>query len=55
MRRDYPQRQGSQGFGTAQSQSAVGQEMTQFVPSPLIMGLGNQYQSEGATPAPNTS
>ena len=24
MRRDYPQRQGSQGFGTAQSQSAVG-------------------------------
>ena len=28
MRRDCPQRQGSQGFGTAQSQLAVGQEMT---------------------------
>ena len=28
MRRDYPQRQGSQGFGTAQSQSAVRQENT---------------------------
>ena len=26
IRRDYPQRQGSQGFGTTQSQSAVGQE-----------------------------
>ena len=27
MRRDCPQRQGSQGFGTTQSQSVVGQEM----------------------------
>ena len=26
MRRDFPQRQGSQGFGTAQSQSVAGQE-----------------------------
>ena len=26
MRRDYPQRQGSQGFGTSQSQSVAGQE-----------------------------
>ena len=55
MRRDCPQRQGSQGFGTTQSQSAVGQEMTQFIPPPPSMGQGNQYQFQGATPAPNTS
>ena len=55
MRRDCPQRQGSQGFGTAQSQSAVGQERTQFVPPPLSMGQGNQYQFQGAAPAPSTS
>ena len=54
MRRDFPQRQGSQGFGIAQSQSAVGQEMTQFVPLPSSMGQGNQYQFQGAAPAPNT-
>ena len=28
MRGNFPQRQGSQGFGTTQSQSAVGQERT---------------------------
>ena len=33
MRRDCPQRQGSQSYGTAQSQSSVGQVRTQFVPS----------------------
>ena len=32
MRKDCPQRQGSQGFGTAQSQSVVGQERIQYVP-----------------------
>ena len=32
MRRDCPQRHGSQGFGTAQSQSAVGQERIQYIP-----------------------
>ena len=32
MRRDCPQRQGSQGFGTAQSQSVAGQERIQYVP-----------------------
>ena len=32
MRRDCPQRQGSQGFGTAQSKSAVGQERVQYIP-----------------------
>ena len=55
MRRDCPQRQGSQGFRTTQSQSAVGQERTQFVPPPPSMDQGNQYQFQGATPAPNTS
>ena len=55
MRRDCPQRQGSQGFGTAQSQSAVGQERTRFVPPPPSMGQGNKYQFQGATPAHRTS
>ena len=32
LRRDCPQRQGFQGFGTTQSQSTVGQEMIQFIP-----------------------
>ena len=32
MRRDCPQRQGSQGFGTAQSQSVLGQERIQYIP-----------------------
>ena len=32
MRRDFPQRQGSQGFGTAQSQSVIGQQRIQYVP-----------------------
>ena len=32
MRRDCPQRQGSQGFGTSQSQSVAGQERIQYVP-----------------------
>ena len=32
MRRDCPQRQGSQGFGTSQSQSVVGQERIQYIP-----------------------
>ena len=32
MRRDFPQRQGSQGFGTAQSQTIAEQERIQYVP-----------------------
>ena len=55
MRRDCPQRQGSQGFGTAQSQSAVEQERTQFIPPPPNMGKGNKYQFQGATLTPSTS
>ena len=45
MKQDCPQRQGSQGFGTAQSQSSVGQTRTQFVPPPPSMGQRNQYHS----------
>ena len=45
VRRDCPQRQGSQGFGTAQSQSSVGQARTQFVPSQPIGGQRDQYKS----------
>ena len=33
MRRDCPQRLGSRNYGTAQSQSSVGQARAQFVPS----------------------
>ena len=47
MKRDCPQRQGSRGFGTVQSQSAAGQERTQFVsPNP---GMSQRDES------PNTS
>ena len=53
-RRDCPQRQGSQDFGIAQSQSVVGHERTRFVPPPPSMGQGNQYQFQGAAPAPST-
>ena len=52
---DYPQRQGFRGLGTAQSQSVVRQERTQFVPPPPSMSQGNQYQFQGAAPAPSTS
>ena len=54
MRRDCPQRQGSQGFGTAQSQTAVEQERivhsstAQYRPE-------NQFQFQGATRAPPVS
>ena len=54
MRRDCPQRQGSQGFATAQSQSAVGKERTQSIPPLPSMGQGNKYQFQGAALAHNT-
>ena len=41
MRRDYPQRQGSQGFGVAHSQSSMGQARTQCIPPPLSTGQRN--------------
>ena len=41
MRRDCPQRRGSQSYGTAQSQSSVGQVRTQFVPSHPVRARGS--------------
>ena len=55
MRRDFPQRQGSQSHGTPHSQSSVGHTQTQYVPSYPSMGQGNRYQSQGATRAPVVS
>ena len=40
----FPQRQGSQDFGTIQSQLAVGQESMQFIPSDPSTGQRNQFQ-----------
>ena len=55
MRRDYPQRQGSQGFGTAQSQSVVGQERIQHIPLQHGTGQRSQSQFQGATRTPPIS
>ena len=55
MRRDCPQRQGSQGFGTAQSQSVAGQERIQYVPPQHGTGQRSQSQFQGATRAPHIS
>ena len=55
MRRDCPQRQGSQGFGTAQSQSVAGQERIQYVPPQHSIGQRSQSQFQGATWAPHIS
>ena len=55
MRRDYPQRQGSQGFGTAQSQSVPGQERIHYVPPQHGTGQRSQSQFRGATRAPHIS
>ena len=55
MKRDCPQRQGSQGFGTAQSQSVVGQERIQYVPPQPGTGQRSQFQFQGATRAPPVS
>ena len=52
MRRDYPQRQGSQDFGTAQSQLAIGLEKVKFIPPHPSGGQRNQFQSQGAIRAP---
>ena len=55
MRRDCPRRQGSQGFGTAQSQSVAGQERIQYVPPQHSTGQRSQSQFQGATRAPHIS
>ena len=47
MRRDCPQRQGSRGLGTVQSQSAEKQEQIQFV-SPYL-SMGQKDQSPGTS------
>ena len=53
MRRDCPQRQGSQGIGTTQSQLAVEQERVQFIPPHPSTGQKNQFQFRGAIRAPS--
>ena len=55
MRRDCPQRQGSQGFGTTQSQSVVGQKRIQYIPPQHSIGQRGQSQFQGATRAPHIS
>ena len=55
VRLDCPQRQGSQDFGTAQSQLAVEQESIQFIPPYASMGQRNQFQSRGAIQAPSAA
>ena len=52
MRRDCPQRQGSQGFGIAQPQSVVGQERIQYVPPQPDTGQRSHFRFQGATRAP---
>ena len=55
MRRDFPQRRGSQGVGTAQSQLAVEQESIQFIPPHPSTGQRNQFQFRGAIRAPSAA
>ena len=55
MKRDCPQRHGSQGFGTARSQSVAEQERIQYVPLQRGIGQRGQSQFQGATRAPHIS
>ena len=55
MRRDCPQRMGSQGFGTSQSQSVAGQERIQYIPPQHDTCQRGQSQFQGATRAPHIS
>ena len=55
VRRDCPQRQGSQDFGTAQSKLAVEQESVQFIPPHPGTGKRNQFQFRSAIRAPSTA
>ena len=55
MRRDFPHRQGSQGFGIAHSQSVTGQKRIQYVPPQHGTGPRSQSQFQGATRAPPIS
>ena len=55
VRRNCPQRQGSQGVGTVQSQLAVEQESIQLVPPHPSKGQRNQFQFWGAIRAPSVA
>ena len=55
MRRNCPQRQGSQALGTAQSQLAIEQKSIQFISPHTSMGKRNQFQSQGAIQAPSAA
>ena len=55
VRRNCPQRQGSQGVGIAQSQLAVEQESIQFIPPHPSTGQRNQFQFRGAIRAPSAT
>ena len=55
MRQDCPQRQGSQGIGTAQSQLVVEHESIQFIPPHPSTGQRNQFQFRGAIRAPSAA
>ena len=46
-----PQGHGSQGYGTMQSQLAVGQESIQFIPPHPSTGQRNQFLFRGAIQA----
>ena len=47
----FPQRQGSQDFGTMQSQLVVEHDSIQFVPPHPSTGQRNQFQFQGAIQA----
>ena len=49
------QRQGSQDFGTMQSQFSVGQESIQFIPPHPTTGQRNYFQFQGAIQALSTA
>ena len=55
VRRDCPQRQGSQDFGTEQSQLAVERESIRFIPPHPSTGQRNQFQFWGVIQALSTA
>ena len=55
VRRDYPQKQGSQDFGTAQSQLAVEHENIRFIPPHPSTGQRDQFLFRGAIQALSTA
>ena len=55
MRRDCPWRQGSQDYGTPQSQSSVGRAQMEYVPSYPNAGQRNKYQSQGVAQVPSAA